>query len=139
MSRERSEDIMRRYLTEVLGERKLDVIREIAAEDMWDHSQPEPGRAGLEKHAGGFLAGIPDVKIVINHIIADEDTVVGVWTWHGTPTGVFLGIPAGSKVACRVASIFKIRDGLLADYTLIAAATTTSAPIHTGGVANLVP
>jgi predicted ester cyclase len=139
MSRERCEEVMRRYLTEVLMERKLEVIKEIAAEDMWDHSQPERGREGLEKHAGGFLAGIPDVKIVINHIVASEDTVVGIWTWHGTPVGEFLGIPAGREVECRVASIFKIRDGLLADYSLIVAATTTSEPIHKGGIANLVP
>ena len=46
MSRERCEEVMRRYLAEVLGERKLEVISEIAAEDMVDHSQPEPGRRG---------------------------------------------------------------------------------------------
>ena len=44
MSRERSQEIMRRYLNEVLIQRKLDVIKEIAAEDMWDHTQPKPCR-----------------------------------------------------------------------------------------------
>ena len=120
MSRERCEEVMRRYLSEVLTERKLEVIKEIAAEDMWDHTQPEPGREGLERHAGGFLALIPDIKIVINHIIANENTVIGIWTWRGTPAGEFIGIsPTGREVECRVCSIFKIRDGLLADYTLI--------------------
>ncbi len=42
MSRERCEEVMRRYLAEVLGERKLEVISQIAAEDMVDHSQPKP-------------------------------------------------------------------------------------------------
>ena len=138
MSRERSEEVMRRYLTEVLMRRKLEVIKEIAAEDMWDHSQPKPGRDGLEKHAGGFLAHIPDVKIVVNHIVANEDTVVGIWTWQGTPEGEFLGIPAGREVEACVASIFKIRDGLLVDYSLTCAAKTTSEPMYQGGVANVV-
>lgn len=120
MSRERCEEVMHRYLTEVLIEKKLEVIKEIAAEDMWDHTQPKPGREGLERHAGGFLALIPDIKIVINHIIANEDTVIGIWTWRGTPAGEFIGIPlTGREVEGRVCSIFKICDGLLADYTLI--------------------
>ena len=138
MSRERCEEVMRRYLGEVLIEGKLEVIKEIAAEDMWDHTQPTPGREGLERHAGGFLAGMPGIKIVINHIIANEDTVVGVWTWHAKPAAEFFGIPAGREVECRVASIFKIRDGLLADYQLIAAAKTTSEPMFQGGVTNMV-
>ena len=74
------EEVMRRYLTEVLGARKLAVISEIAAEDMFDHTQPKRGREGLERHAGGFLAAIPNVQIVVDHIVADENTVVGIWT-----------------------------------------------------------
>lgn len=138
MSRQRSEEVMRRYLTEVLMERKLAVISEIAAEDMWDHTQPKPGREGLEKHAGGWLAQVPDAKIVINHIVADDDTAVGIWTWRGTPVTESFGIPLGREVECYVTTIFKLRDGLLVDYSLIAAATTTSAPIHQGGFSNLV-
>lgn len=138
MSRERSEEVMRRYLSEVVMEGKLKVIREIAAEDMWDHTQPEPGREGLEKHVSGFLEMVPDVEIVISDIVADEDKVVGIWTWRGTPVMEFMGIPLGREVECKVGSLFKLRDGLLVDYSLIVAATTTSAPIYQGGFANLV-
>ena len=138
MSRERSEEIMRRYLTEVLMEKKLEVIKEIAAEDMWDHTQPKPGREGLERHAGSFLAARPNVKIVINHILADEDTVVGIWTWRNKEDAGSMGIPTGREVVCRCASIFKIRDGLLVDYSLIAVTKTTSEPIQQGGVTNMV-
>ena len=121
MSRERCEEVMRRYLTEVLGERKLAVISEIADEGMWDHTQPKPGRDGLERHAGGFLAAMPDVRITVDHIVADEDMVVGVWTWRGTPVVEFFGVPpTGREVECRVASIFRLRDGLLVDYWVIA-------------------
>ncbi len=138
MSRDRCEEVMRRYLTEVLIERKLEVIKEIAAEDMWDHTQPKPGREGLEKHAGGFLAARPKIEIVINHIAADEDTVMGIWTWRNMEEAEFMGIPGGREIECRVASIFKIRDGLLVDYTLICAAKTTSEPMYQGGLTNMV-
>ena len=36
MSVERSEEVMRRYIAEVIGEKKLEVIDEIAGEDMFD-------------------------------------------------------------------------------------------------------
>ena len=126
MSRERCEEVMRRYLAEVLGERKLEVISEIAAEDMVDHSQPEPGRRGLERHAGGFLAAVPDAQIVIDHIVAGEDVVVGIWHWRGTPVVEFFGVPpTGREVENRTASIFKLRDGLLVDYTHISDGLST--------------
>ncbi len=126
MSRARCEEVMRRYLAEVLGERKLEVISEIAAEDMVDHSQPEPGRKGLERHADGFLAAVPDAQIVIDHIVAGEDIVVGIWHWRGTPVVEFFGVPpTGREVENRTASIFKLRDGLLVDYTHISDGLST--------------
>ncbi len=123
MSRERSEEVMRRYLTEVVMEGKLAVISEIAAEDMRDHTQPEPGRDGLERHVSGFRDLVPNVKIAINNIVADEDEVVGIWTWRATPVAEFMGVPPGNEVECKVASLFKLRDGLLVDYSLIVTMT----------------
>ena len=126
MSRERCEEVMRRYLAEVLGERKLEVISQIAAGDMVDHSQPKPGRKALERHAGGFLAAVPDAQIVIDHIVAGEDTVVGIWHWRGTPVVELFGVPpTGHEVENRTASIFKLRDGLLVDYTHISDGLST--------------
>lgn len=138
MSRERSAEVMRRYLTEVLIGRKLEVIKEIAAEDMWDHTQPEPGREGLERHAGGFLNRLPDIHIAINDIVADEDKVVGIWTWRGTPVGEWPGFPPGSELECNCMSLFKLRDGLLVDYSLIALQRSTSEPSIQSGVSNIV-
>ena len=116
MSRERCEEIMRRYLTEVVMEGKLEVIKEIAAEDMVDHVHPTLGREGLERHAGGFLAGAPKKEIFIEQILANEDTAVGLWGWRGTFEREIQGIPAGTKVECRSASVFTVRDGLLVYY-----------------------
>lgn len=47
MSRQRAEEVMRRYLTEVVAQGKLELIDELAAEDMVDHTQAIPGRAGV--------------------------------------------------------------------------------------------
>ena len=139
MSRERSEEVMRRYLTGAVMEGKWEeVIPEIAAEDMWDHTQPEPGREGLKNHVSGFLALMPDVQIVINHIIADEDKVVGVWTFRATPSAEFMDFPLGTPVEGHVATIFQLRDGMIIDYQVIAAGRTTTEPVQMSGISNIV-
>ena len=138
MSRERSEEVIRRYLTEVLQERKLEVIKEIAAEDMWDHTQPGPGREGWERHAGGYLESLPDVEIVINHIVGGEDEAVGIWTWRGTPVGEMGSLAPGRELECNCCTILKLRDGLVIDYQLIAVIWTTSEPIERIGLSTMV-
>lgn len=138
MSRERSEQVMRRYLNEVVIAKNLEVIDEIAAEDMWDHTQSEPGRNGLVEHVRGFHRLIPNVEIEVSEIIADDCKVVGIWNWRGNPVTDFLGIPAGREVVAQVASLFRLRDGLLADYSLMVTARTTSEPMVQGGMANLI-
>ncbi|HJN91228.1 MAG TPA: ester cyclase [Dehalococcoidia bacterium] len=117
MSKARAEEMMRLYLTEVLGQRKFELIPEFAAEDMVDHTQDIPGPAGLDAHARGFCENIPNVQIEVERIFAAEDTAVGIWRWQGTPTRPMGLSASGDPVAPqRVASIFQIRDGMLVDY-----------------------
>lgn len=117
MSKARAEEVMRLYLTEVLAQRKFELIPEFVAEDMVDHTQEIPGPAGLEAHARGFCERIPGVEIEVERIFATDDTAVGIWRWHGTPTEPMGLSASGDPVAPRrVASIFRIRDGMLVDY-----------------------
>ncbi len=126
MSQERSEEVMRRYLTEVVAQGKLELIPELAAEDMFDHTQATQGREGLVAHVTGFRSAIPDLELDLERIIASDDGVVGLWTWHGTPAREFFGVPAtGVKVSCKVASVFQIKDGMLSDYVVYADALGT--------------
>ena len=111
---------MRRYLTEVVAEGKLELIDELAAEDMVDHTQTVPGRAGLVAHVRGFRERNRDLELEVERIIASENEVVGVWTWRATHATDMYGVPAtGRKLEVRVASIFRLRDGLLVDYEVI--------------------
>ena len=118
MSVERSEEVMRRWIAEVIVEQKFEVIDEIAAEDMHDHSQLKPGRDGMWKHAREFITMVPNPKVVIHEIVANEDTVIGAWHWHGKVVSeLFLGVqPTGHEQQCNVFSCFKLCDGLVIDY-----------------------
>jgi steroid delta-isomerase-like uncharacterized protein len=117
MTAERSEEVMRRYLTEVVAQGKFELIEELAAEDMQDHTQSIPGRAGLERHVRGFRETLPDVEVTVERIIATENEAIGIWKWRGTHSKQMFGVPAtGRTVECRACSIFMLRDGMLVDY-----------------------
>ena len=123
MSRERSAEVMRIYLEEVVGKRRLDLIPKFAAEDMLDHSQPIAGRQGLVNHVENFHRTFPDVTIEVQRIIASDDEVVGVWRMKGTHSQPLFGVPAtGRTLEFDIASIFQLRDGMLVDYRYVAGA-----------------
>ncbi len=117
MTASRSEEVMRCYLAEVLGERRFDLIPEFVADDMVDHTQTIRGPAALDAHARGFCTNIPDVEIEVVQIMATDDAAVGIWRWQGTPITPMALSAAGSAIYPRlVASVFQLRDGMLVDY-----------------------
>lgn len=124
MSQERSAEIMRLYLEEAVGKGNLDVIDSFTAEDFIDHSQPDNrGPAALRAHAGGFRENFPDVEVDVQRIVADDDQAIGVWRMKGTQTKPLFGLPATDRVLeFNVVSLFKFRDEMLVDYTVIAGA-----------------
>ena len=117
VGRDRSFEVMNRYLTEVLADRKLEVIEQIAAEDMKDWSQTIPGRAGLIHHVHDFWRIFPEVEVKVLRIIADEDQVVGMWRFKGVAVEEYWGMkPNGTPIAVTVVSTFRLVDGLIKDY-----------------------
>ena len=120
MTRQRCEEVMRCYLTEVVAQGKLELIDGFAAEDMVDHTQTIRGPAALRKHVSGFLARLDDFEIHVERIIASDDEVVGVWRLRTTHTMEMLGLPpTGKPFEARNASIFRLKDGMLVDYEVV--------------------
>ncbi len=122
MSQARCEEVMRRYLTEVVAAGRLEVLAEIAAEDMIDHTAVAagwgPGRRGLERHVRYFRQCIPDPQITIERLIASDHEVVGVWRVRGVHRGELFGVPAtGKLLEWTNASIFRVEHGQIVDYT----------------------
>lgn len=122
MSEERCEEVMRCYLTEVVAQGKLELLDDLAAEDMVDHTAIAagwgPGRSGLKQHVSYFRQSISDLEITLERVIASADEVVGVWRVRATHSGDLFGIPAtGKTIEWTNASIFRLKDGKIIDYT----------------------
>jgi predicted ester cyclase len=117
MGKERTEEIMRLYLGEVLGKRRFELIPDFTAADMVDHTSQLSGPAALDAHARGFCSNIPDAQIEIEIVFATDDASIGIWRWQGTPQQ-HMGVSADGRpiYPTRVASIFQFKNSMLSDY-----------------------
>ena len=83
MGVERSAEVMRTYLEEVLGNRRFELIPDFVDQEMLDHATGMRGPDALHTHATGFCDNIPDVEIEMEDIFATEDAAFGIWSWKG--------------------------------------------------------
>jgi predicted ester cyclase len=114
-------DMYRRWLTEVWGGGKFEVVDEVFAEDVKDHNsypgQP-PGRAGQVWAARMVRNAFPDLRFAPDVIASDGEFVTGRWTMTGTNTGTMdlFGIPpTGRPVTMTGQEIFRAANGLFVE------------------------
>lgn len=68
------------------------------------------------REALGWRAAFPDLKVVVDHVIAEGDKVAIRWTATGTNTGNGNGITAtGRKVETSGTVLLRFEDGKLAE------------------------
>ena len=105
MSVEENKVLARRYYSELMSNGDLSFVDEYMLPE-FEFSNPthtEPYRGAEFKNLVTMLRGaFPDVKFTIEHLMGQDDTVVGHWTARGTHTGAplktFKGdVPAQGK------------------------------------------
>jgi SnoaL-like polyketide cyclase len=70
-------------------------------------------RSGL---AGALLGGFSDLRVTVEHAIADRDLVGARWIIRGTHDGTYRGVPStGNRVTIPVHEIVRVRDRRLAE------------------------
>lgn len=92
----------RRWLDEGWSRGNMDVVDELYSSDYVSHSLgPDlpPTRDGLKTFVRAMRAGIPDLHVSVEEVIAEGDRVAGRLTMGGTHSGTLLGIPATGKRA----------------------------------------
>jgi steroid delta-isomerase-like uncharacterized protein len=117
-------EVVARLGKEVLNEKKLSVIDEIAAEDFVE-LDPLPGQAPGRDGFKRFLETVafpafPDQQWVTEEQLADGDKVVSRFTLYGTHQGTFMGIPAtGRRIAVKGIVIDRVVDGKWKDSRIL--------------------
>jgi predicted ester cyclase len=116
METDKNKAIARRFLTEVWGKGKLDIIDNLASPTILLKYPPFPqGIRGIEAYKQeirGFFSTFADVHLSIDEEIAEGDKVVLRWSGSVTHQGNLLGIAGtGKKIEWTGISIFHIVDG----------------------------
>jgi steroid delta-isomerase-like uncharacterized protein len=114
---ETNKAIVQRMIDEVMNQQNLGVVDELFAADYLMHDPTWPmevkGPEGFKQWTGMMLEPyFSDSEVAVNDIIAEGDKVAVHWTWTGTHTGEFMGIPpTGRQIAITGISIHRFADG----------------------------
>jgi hypothetical protein len=74
------------------------------------------GPAEGKEYFGAFLTGFSDINFVVDEVFGTGDRVVKRWSFTGTHSGEFSGIPAtGKTITVRGVSVTRIADGKIAE------------------------
>jgi predicted ester cyclase len=106
--------LVRRYYEEVLNQRRLDVFDDLALPEFRSYlANGGSVDAGVYKKAvAGSLAAMPDLHVIIDDQIAEDDKVVTRWTARGTSQVEFAGIkPQGQPMTVTAIHIHRIQGG----------------------------
>lgn len=116
MGIEENHALVRRFYEEVWNRGRLEVAREVFAEDYVRHdlrpTHAAPGPAGQMEIASAFRAAFPDLRMELDLILGEGDLVAARWTTEGTNTGAWGGRPPTGRYArFSGVNIFRIRHG----------------------------
>ena len=105
----------------VITKGQMDRLREIVAEDCFDHAAAAAGWPnGFQSHVGWFRGAFPDIVAQVNDMLAEGDRVVAYWSFTGTHQGEMFGFAGtGRKVSSNLISQLRWRDGKLVEYQVL--------------------
>jgi steroid delta-isomerase-like uncharacterized protein len=110
---EQNKAIAKRAFEEILSKGQFELATELYAKDFINHGLHS--NASLEEDQAalrGWHAAFPDVVVVPEKLIAENDLVTIYWIARGTNTGTGNGLPAtGKKAELAGITIWRIADG----------------------------
>ncbi len=115
---EENKQIARRFPEEIASEGNFDLIDEICAEDMIDHSPfwEMRGREAVKEQNRALFEAFGDFSATVEDIAAEGDTVAMRVTVRGTHEGEFMGLePTGRSFEIGNMVFTRIEDGRIAE------------------------
>ena len=120
MSAEENKAIIRRYFS-VFEQGNIDLLDELLAPDYINHTPATPdlpmGPEGVKAVVSMFRSAMPDLKVVIEDMIAEGDKVATRYTLEGTHDGELFGVPpTGQRLSIKSFSVERVSDGKVRDH-----------------------
>jgi steroid delta-isomerase-like uncharacterized protein len=114
MTTETTKAIVHRFVEDGANAGNMKVLDELFSADFVNHDPTQPGHdlAALKESLMGRITAFPDQRTTIEDLVAEGDRVAKRWTWRGTQTGTFNGIPpTGRQVTLAGLDILRVSDG----------------------------
>jgi steroid delta-isomerase-like uncharacterized protein len=120
VSAEENKAIMRRYFS-VFEQGNIDLLDELLAPDYVNHTPATPdlptGPEGVKGVVNMFRSAMPDLKVVIEDMIAEGDKVATRYTLEGTHEGELFGVPpTGQRLSIKSFTVERVSDGKIRDH-----------------------
>src|SRR5215210_782920 len=121
MSAEENKEVVRR-LWGLFEEGDIDEqVDELLAPDYVNHSPGTPdqptGPEGVKAVLRMFRSGIPDARVVVSDMIAEDDKVAVRYTIEGTHEGDLFGVPpTGQRVSIESFTVERVSDGKIREH-----------------------
>jgi steroid delta-isomerase-like uncharacterized protein len=120
MSAEENKAIVRRFWG-VWEEGNIDLVDELLAPDYINHTPASPdqptGPEGVKGVVTMFRSAIPDLRVVVEDLIAEGDKVVVRYALEGTHDGELFGVPpTGQRLSIRSIAVERVSDGKIREH-----------------------
>jgi steroid delta-isomerase-like uncharacterized protein len=114
-----NKQLVRRWFDEVWNQQKPDAITRLMAGDAVAHTLSNPPITGPQQfieYQKAFLGAFADLKMVVDDLIEEEDTVVARWRAIGTLTGHGIGLtPTGKRMEIMGITIVRVHNGQITE------------------------
>ncbi len=111
---EENKAILRRFVEEIINQKKLEVFDELVAPNVVAHHVPPgvpPDHQGWKSMVSMVLTAFPDMQATIEEMVAEGDKVAIRANLQGTHKGELMGIPATGKRVTFVATMIDRLSG----------------------------
>ena len=113
MSVEQNKSLIRRIFDEGMNQNKPPVFDEVIGPTYFNRSMPAPvaGPEGYKMTLNLFTAAFPDMQVILEDVLGEEDKVVTRGYFTGTHQGELNGIPAtGKSVKIDYVDIWRLEN-----------------------------
>ena len=122
MTLEENKALVRKAYEEAWNRRNLNALDELlpADYDMHRDTAGRSGRDAIKETIATYHSAFPDLRVTIEHLIAEVDWVVMRGTWRGThldtmPTRYGAILPTGREMCWTGTHLFRIAEGRIAE------------------------
>jgi steroid delta-isomerase-like uncharacterized protein len=119
MTVDENKALVRRFVDEIFVKGRPEAVDELLTDDFTPHTWASTGagKADLKQAIERVSAGLTDVSMTIEDLIAEDDRVAVRLTAHAVQTGEFMRLPpSGKAYTIGEIHIFRIRDGKVAEH-----------------------